>query len=129
MFFNSFWCFLVLFSAFWYLWNHINNKKKKKKKIKTALMTSFILLLIRIRCGHVFTIISKCHATGFLIRFDLVLPSNLHNLSNIFLALGNQNSLDRTMQRFCIILQWGSYGTSNTFKKPQFLLPRLHPPL
>ena len=28
------------------------------------------------------------------IRVDLVLPSNLHNLSNMSQALGNQNSLD-----------------------------------
>ena len=33
--------------------------------------------------------------------------------------LGNQNSLDRAMLRFCMILEWGNYGTSKICKKPQ----------
>ena len=38
VFFNAFWCFLVLFVL-------VKSDRKKNKKFKTGLMTSFILLL------------------------------------------------------------------------------------
>ena len=40
VFFNAFWCFLVLFVL-------VKSDRKKNKKFKTGLMTSFILLLSR----------------------------------------------------------------------------------
>ena len=57
----AFLCFLVLlvlfvlFGAFWCVQNLFVKKKKKIKKFKTALITSFILLLNLSYCKHEFS--------------------------------------------------------------------------
>ena len=56
LYFLCFWCFLVLFGTFWCFWCFlcVQNLSIKKKKFKTALITSFILLLNLSYCRHEF---------------------------------------------------------------------------
>ena len=75
IFFNTFWCFLVLFSAC-----EISTKKNNKN-YKTGLMTSFILLL---NISWTWTL---CFSSKFVLRIPSVLSSFLHTICSALSSL------------------------------------------